>query len=57
MVKFRNRIVHLYQEVDDSEIYRILQENLDDIKGFIQVVISKFFKKLSKSMQGVFGHG
>ena len=56
-MKFRNRIVHLYQEVDDSEIYRILQENLDDIKGFIQVVISKFFKKLSKSMQGVFGHG
>ncbi|HBP64819.1 MAG TPA: DUF86 domain-containing protein, partial [Desulfosporosinus sp.] len=33
MVKFRNRIVHLYQEVDDSDIYRILQENLDDIKG------------------------
>jgi len=43
MVKFRNRIVHLYQEVDDSEIYRILQENLDDIKGFIQAVINKFF--------------
>ncbi|MHB8076489.1 DUF86 domain-containing protein [Desulfosporosinus fructosivorans] len=43
MVKFRNRIVHLYQEVDDSEIYRILQENLDDIKGFIQAVLCKFF--------------
>lgn len=43
MVKFRNRIVHLYQEVDDTEIYRILQENLDDIKGFIKAVISKFF--------------
>ena len=43
MVKFRNRIVHLYQEVDDSEIYRILQENIDDIKGFIQAMIRKFF--------------
>jgi len=43
MVKFRNRIVHLYQEVDDSEIYRIIQENLDDIKSFIQGVINKFF--------------
>ena len=43
MVKFRNRIVHLYQEVDDTEIYRILQENLDDIKGFIQAVIKRFF--------------
>ncbi|MFZ3101806.1 MAG: HepT-like ribonuclease domain-containing protein [Desulfitobacteriaceae bacterium] len=43
MVKFRNRIVQLYQEVGDAEIYRILQENLDDIKGFIQAVLSKYF--------------
>lgn len=43
MVKFRNRIVHLYQKVDDSEIYRIIHENLDDIKGFIKGVINKFF--------------
>ena len=43
MVKFRNRIVHLYQEVDNAEIYRILHENLDDIKVFIQAVISKYF--------------
>jgi len=43
MVKFRNRIVHLYQEVDDFEIYRTIHENLDDIKGFIQGVINKFF--------------
>ncbi|SHI30495.1 type VII toxin-antitoxin system HepT family RNase toxin [Desulfosporosinus lacus] len=43
MVKFRNRIVNLYQEVDDAEIYRILQENLKDIKGFIQAVINRFF--------------
>ena len=42
-MKFRNRIVHLDQEVDDAEIYRILQENLDDIKGFIKAVMSKFF--------------
>lgn len=43
MVKFRNRIVHLYQEVDDSEIYRILHENLDDIKSFIQAILIAFF--------------
>jgi len=35
--------VHLYQDVDDSEIYRILQENLVDIKGFMQAVIRQFF--------------
>ncbi|AFM39390.1 hypothetical protein Desaci_0318 [Desulfosporosinus acidiphilus SJ4] len=44
MVKFRNRIVHLYQEVDDNEIYRILQENLDDIRGFIQGVMATFIE-------------
>jgi len=43
MVKFCNRIVHLYQDVDDSEIYRILQENLVDIKGFMQAMIRQFF--------------
>lgn len=42
MVKFRNRIVHLYQEIDDSEVYRILQENLGDIKDFVGAVIHKF---------------
>lgn len=32
-----------YQDVDDSGVCQILQENLGDIKGFIQAVISKFF--------------
>ena len=42
MVKFRNRIVHLYLEVDDAEINRILQENLDDIKAFVRSVVNKY---------------
>lgn len=40
MVKFRNRIVHLYQEVDDAEIYRILQQDLGDIRSFMNVIIN-----------------
>lgn len=39
MVKFRNRVVHLYHKVDDGEIYKILQDNLDDINVFILSVM------------------
>jgi uncharacterized protein YutE (UPF0331/DUF86 family) len=39
MVKFRNRVVHLYHEVDDEEIYKIIQENLNDIDVFIALII------------------
>jgi uncharacterized protein YutE (UPF0331/DUF86 family) len=30
MAKFRNLIVHLYWKVDNSEVYNILKNNLDD---------------------------
>lgn len=43
MVKFRRRIVYLYQDVSDVEIYRILQENLTDLAAFMRAVISKYF--------------
>lgn len=42
MVKFRNRIVHLYQEVDDAQIYRILQEDLGDIRAFVEAIIVRY---------------
>ncbi|HHV64373.1 MAG TPA: DUF86 domain-containing protein [Peptococcaceae bacterium] len=42
MVKFRNRIVHLYQEVDDQQVYRILQEDLKDFEAFLGVINRKF---------------
>ena len=35
MIKFRNRIVHLYQEVDDGQIYDILQSGIADIENFV----------------------
>ncbi|NYE58614.1 type VII toxin-antitoxin system HepT family RNase toxin [Carboxydothermus ferrireducens] len=38
MAKFRNRIVHFYDEVDDIEVYRILQNNLGDFDSFIQQI-------------------
>jgi len=35
MVRFRNLVVHLYAEVDDRQVYDILQNNLDDFRAFI----------------------
>ena len=35
MAKFRNRLVHLYWEVDDQQLYEILQNSLVDFKKFL----------------------
>ncbi len=35
MAKFRNRLVHLYWEVNDDQIYNILQTKLGDFKKFL----------------------
>lgn len=35
MAKFRNRLVHLYWEVDDVQVYEILKTRLDDFKAFL----------------------
>lgn len=38
MVKFRNLLIHLYSKVNDSEVYKILKENLGDVKNFVKEV-------------------
>lgn len=38
MAKFRNRLVHLYWEVDDRQLYEILQTRLDDFKKFLNSI-------------------
>lgn len=40
MVKFINRIVHLYHDVDNEEVYEILQNNLDDIDRFLTDIMN-----------------
>lgn len=40
MAKFRNRLVHLYAEVDDHQLYEILQTRLDDFKKFLDSISS-----------------
>jgi len=36
MARFRNRIVHFYDEVDDKEVYSIVQSKMKDFKSFIE---------------------
>lgn len=35
MAKFRNRLVHLYWEVDNDQVYEILKSRLNDFKTFL----------------------
>ncbi|MEW5898010.1 MAG: DUF86 domain-containing protein [Bacillota bacterium] len=42
MVKFRNRAVHLYSDLDGQEVYRILQNNLNDFSLFIGYVVQRY---------------
>ena len=42
MCKFRNRIVHLYYDIDDREIYKILMNDIDDIALFVKVIVNKY---------------
>ena len=39
MVSFRNRVVHLYWDVDDEMVHRILQENLGDFETYIGYIL------------------
>lgn len=46
MAGYRNRMVHLYSEATDEELYAILTENLADVREFIRQV-REFLRKQS----------
>ncbi len=43
MPSFRNRLVHLYDEIDPSQVFTILEENLGDFETFIQAITRRYF--------------
>jgi uncharacterized protein YutE (UPF0331/DUF86 family) len=45
MARFRNRIVHMYDEVDNTEVYGILQEYLDDYRSFMADIVKYLDQK------------
>lgn len=42
MVRFRNRAVHLYGEINVDHIYSILQNDLGDFDAFVGYIVSKY---------------
>lgn len=38
MVRFRNRIVHMYWDIDPDQLYTILQENIGDFTRFREYI-------------------
>ena len=42
MARFRNRIVHLYDEVGDLEVFRFIMQHLDDFRPFVANVVRKY---------------
>ncbi|RKL62651.1 DUF86 domain-containing protein [Thermoanaerobacteraceae bacterium SP2] len=45
MIKFRNRIVHLYQQVSEDEVIKILKEDLNDFETFLKEIANFIAKK------------
>lgn len=48
MAKFRNKIVHFYDDIDEEEIYNILLNNLGDFEDFLKH-ISYFLEKANNN--------
>ncbi|WP_078665414.1 MULTISPECIES: type VII toxin-antitoxin system HepT family RNase toxin [Carboxydocella] len=40
MARFRNKLVHVYWEIDHETVYEIITNNLSDLKEFLNIVVS-----------------
>ncbi len=43
MVRFRNRAVHLYDEIDPAEVFSIMERRLGDFDSFISALTVRYF--------------
>jgi len=48
MVAFRNRIVHLYDDVNTEEILDLINKHLEDFTPFISTVVEKYLDDRSQ---------
>lgn len=44
MAKFRNLLVHRYEDIETRKLYQILKKDLGDIRRFVKIIL-KFLKK------------
>jgi len=43
MSSFRNRLVHIYEEIDPAEVFDILEKHLGDFETFIRAIVQRYF--------------
>lgn len=43
MAKFRNRLVHLYGEIDDLKMHKIINNDLKDIESFRTLIVKRYY--------------
>lgn len=43
MAKFRNRLVHLYGEIDDTYVYTFITHDIQDILEFKKIIANLYF--------------
>ena len=42
MAKFRNRLVHLYSQIDDAYVHAFINKDVKDIKKFESIILEKY---------------
>lgn len=48
MAKFRNRLVHVYWDLDSGQIYEIIRNNIDDFDKFLKATANYIDRKRGK---------
>lgn len=56
MARFRNVLVHLYADVDERRVLRILRESLDDLDAFMSSLRTRFAAELAEVERGDENH-
>lgn len=49
MARFRNVLVHLYAEVDEERVLKILRSSLGDLDAFVNSLRQRFAQDLKES--------
>lgn len=44
MAKFRNRLVHLYGEIDNQYVFDFMREDIDDIREFRSMIKNRYLQ-------------
>jgi uncharacterized protein YutE (UPF0331/DUF86 family) len=51
MAKFRNRLIHLYGDIDDAYVYEFISKDVQDIASFKTVIAAKVLSQAAPDTQ------